>query len=103
MELRGARRPPLPSGTDGRWMSLLPKMLSGFKRIDFEIFPPLNLIPGLMKLSMVAAAKRHCELIADLKTDGSRLSKPQMMRITRLSSADQARLGRNELQVCLVA
>ena len=32
-------------------MSLLPKMLSGFKRIDFEIFPPLNLIPGELRMS----------------------------------------------------
>lgn len=69
---------PLPSlGTDGRWMGLFPKMLSGFKRIDFEIFPPLNLIPGLMKLSMVAAAKWNRKFIADLKTDGPRLCRPR--------------------------
>jgi hypothetical protein len=38
-------------------------MLGGFQRIDFEIFRPLNLIPGLMKLSMVAAAERNREFI----------------------------------------
>ena len=54
-----------------------------------------------MKLPMMPAAERHYELIADLKTDGSRLSKPQMMRIARLSAADQLR--RNELQMHFVA
>jgi hypothetical protein len=77
-------------------------MLGGFQRIDFESFPPCNLIAGLMQLPMVPTAKRHREFIADLKTDGSRLSKPQMMRIARLSPANQAGLGSNELQMRLV-
>jgi hypothetical protein len=41
-----------------------------------------------MKLSMMTAAKRHGELIADLKTDGSWLSKRQMMPIGGLPPAD---------------
>jgi len=65
-------------------MGLFPKMLGGFQRIDFESFPPRNLIAGLMKLSVIASAEWHCELIAAFKADGSRLSKPQMMRVARL-------------------
>ena len=50
----------------------LPKMLGRFQRIDFESFPPLNLIPGLMKLPMMPATERHRKFVADLKTHGSR-------------------------------
>ena len=73
-------------------MGLFPKLLGGFQRIDLKSLPPRCLIPGLMKLPMVPAAQRHSELITDLKTDGSRLSKPQMMRIGRLPPADNAGL-----------
>ena len=73
-------------------MALFPKLLGGFQRVDFESFPPRNLIASLMKLPMVAAAKRNCEFIADFKTDGPRLRKPQMMRIGGLPPADEARL-----------
>jgi hypothetical protein len=69
-------------------MGLFPKMLGGFQRIDFESFPPCNFIAGLMKLPVMASAEWHGELIADFKADGSRLSKPQMMRIGRLPPAD---------------
>jgi hypothetical protein len=50
-------------------MSLFPKLFCDFQRVDFESFPPLNLIPRLMKLPMVPAAKQHGEFIADLKTE----------------------------------
>ena len=45
-----------------------------------------------MQLPMMAAAKRHGELVADFETDGAGLGKPQMMRIGRLPAADQAGL-----------
>ena len=73
-------------------MSLLPKMLGGFQRVDFEKFPPCNLITSLMKLPMVPAAQGHCELIADLETHRARLRKAEMMRIGGLPPADQTRL-----------
>ena len=40
-------------------MSLFPKMLGRFQRIDFESFPPRNLTASLMQLPMVPAAERH--------------------------------------------
>ena len=46
-------------------MTLFPKMLGRFQRIDFESFPPRNLIAGLMKLPMMASTKRDGELVAD--------------------------------------
>ena len=69
-------------------MGLHPKPSSNLQCIDPELFPPRNFIAGLMKLSMVTAAERHGELIADLKTNGSRLREAQMMRVARLSAAD---------------
>jgi len=62
----------------------VPKDAWRFPGIDFESFPPRNLIAGLMKLPVIASAEWRCELIADFKADGSRLSKPQMMRVARL-------------------
>ena len=48
-------------------MGLLPKILGDFQRVDVEILPPRNLITSLMQLSVMAAAERHGELIADFK------------------------------------
>ena len=70
-------------------MAFFPKVPSGIERIDFERFPPRDLIASLMKLPMVAATERDGELIADLKTNGSWLSKAQMMGIGGLPPADQ--------------
>ena len=83
-------------------MGLFPKMLGGFQRIDLTVFPPSLFIPDLMKLPMVSAAQRDCELIADLKTDGPWLRKTQMMWIGGLPSADQTWLRSDEFQVGLV-
>ena len=73
-------------------MALLPKTVSCLESIDPQALPPGLLIAGLMQLPVMPAAKRHGELITDLKTDRPRLRKPQMMRIGRLPPADQARL-----------
>ena len=55
-----------------------------------------------MKLPMMTAAEGHGELIADLETQRSRLSKSQMMWIGRLPAADQARLRGDESQMGFV-
>jgi hypothetical protein len=58
-------------------MGLFPKLFGGFQRVDFESFPPRNLIAGLMQLPMMPAAERDREFITNFKTDGSRLCKAQ--------------------------
>ena len=73
-------------------MTLLPKTSCDFEGINLEIFPPGLFVAGLVKLPMMAAAERHGELVADLKTDRPRLRKSKMMRIGRLPTADQTRL-----------
>ena len=45
-----------------------------------------------MQLSVMTTAERDSEFVADFKADGSRLSKPQVMRVGRLPAADEARL-----------
>ena len=73
-------------------MCLSPKLPSDLEDIDIESFPPGEFIAGLMQLPMVPAAKRHCELIADLKANCSGLRETQMMRIGWLSPTDETRL-----------
>src|SRR5215471_8264482 len=45
-----------------------------------------------MDLTMMGAAERHRELIAHLATERARLRQAQMVRIRRLSTANQAGL-----------
>jgi hypothetical protein len=57
-----------------------------------EILPPSDLISSLMQLSVMAAAERDGELIADFEPQRPWLGKPQVMRIGRLPSAGEAGL-----------
>ena len=82
---------------------MLPETFCDLKRIDLQIAPPGSLIVGLVQLSVMAAAQRYGELITHLETDRPRLREPQVVGIGRLPAANQARLGGNKFQVCLVA
>ena len=69
-------------------MVLLPKLFSHLECVNLIFCPPVFFTPHLVKLPMVPATERDGEFIADLETDGSRLCKPQMMRIGGLAPAD---------------
>ena len=56
----------------------------------FRAFHQVHFVSGLMQLSMMATAERHRELIADFDTQSSRLCKAQVMRIRRMTAADEA-------------
>ena len=73
-------------------MALLPKSLGDLERFDFEILPPSHFIAGLMQLPVMTPAERDSELVADFEAEGSRLGKPQVMRIGGLTAADEAGL-----------
>jgi hypothetical protein len=45
-----------------------------------------------VNFAMMRTAEGHGEFVADFEAQGSRLRKPQVMRIGRLPAADQARL-----------
>ena len=84
-------------------MALLPKPSGDLQGVDLPLLPPGNLIAGLMQLPMMASAKGNGEFIADFHADGAGLGEPQVMRIAGLPSTDQARLGRDEVEVRPVA
>ena len=84
------------------WMRLFPKPFGDFQRIDILVVPPGYFVTGLMKLPVMAAAKRNRELVADFEAKRSWLSKPQVMWIGWLPAADQAGLRSNEFQVSFV-
>lgn len=73
-------------------MALLPKPSGDFQSVDFSLLPPSQFITGLVQLAMVAAAERHGELVADLRADGARLRKAEVVGVAGLPSADEARL-----------
>jgi len=64
-----------------RGMRFFPKPPRGFQGIDLYALPPRNFVAGLVQLAMMTAAQRHGELVADLKTERSRLRKAQVMWI----------------------
>ena len=64
--------------------------------------PPCSLVTIAVNLAMMSTAERHGELIADFKTQGSGLRKPKVMRIGRLTAADEAGLRGHESQMGFV-
>ena len=75
-----------------RGMRSFPEASRDFQGIHPVTVPPRAFIAGFVQLPMMPAAKRYRELIADFEANGSRLGKPQVMRIGRLPTADEARL-----------
>jgi len=83
-------------------MRFFPKVSRDFQGIHSVIVPPRAFIAGLVQLPVMPAAKRHCELIAHLEANRSRLCKPQVMGIGGLPATDETGLRGNEFQVRLV-
>lgn len=62
-------------------MGFFPKTPRDLQRPDLPSRPPDFLVTGLMKLAVMAPAKRHSELITNPEVDRLRLRKSEMMRI----------------------
>lgn len=56
-----------------------------------------------MKLAVMAAAQRHCELIADLAAERPALGKAQMMGVAGSTTADQTSLLRHKAHMVAIA
>jgi hypothetical protein len=82
---------------------LLPQFSGNSNRIKLDRFPPCRFVAPAMEHTMVGAAKWNYELVTDPAAERARLSKSQMVRIRRPSSAQQAGLRGHELQVRTVA
>ena len=61
-----------------------------------------HFIAGLMQLPVMTAAEGYGELVADFEAEGSGLGKPQVMRIGRLTAADETRLRGDKPQMSFV-
>ena len=62
------------------------------ERINSPSLPPCDFVSEAMEVTVMGSAQRYREFIADLESHGAGLGEPQMVRISRASSADQARL-----------
>src|SRR5262249_39467445 len=59
-----------------QWMGFKPEDAGGRERIYAGSLPPPLFIAAAMDLTVMAAAERHRELIADFATERTRLRKP---------------------------
>jgi hypothetical protein len=64
---------------------------------------PCFLIHLAMQLTVMDAAKRDGELVADFAAERPRLHKPKVVRIARLPTTHQTRQGGDEIEVFFVA
>ena len=74
------------------WVRLFPKILGDLERVDIVILPPSDLVAGLMQLPVMTAPEGDGEFIANFHPESSGLGEPQVMRVGRLSCANQTRL-----------
>lgn len=68
-------------GTDRQRMCLQPQGAGRSHWVNVSLLPPCRFVSTAMQLAMMAAAKRHCVLVADLATECRPLDKAQMMRV----------------------
>ena len=73
-------------------MGCNPQRACGDKRLYSAVPPPRCFIAAAVDLSVMRAAYRHREPIADLATERTGLRKTQLMRIRRTPTANQAEL-----------
>ncbi len=62
-------------------MCLQPQGAGRSRWVNASRLPPCRFVATAMQLAMMAAAERHCELVADLATECLPLDKAQMMRV----------------------
>jgi hypothetical protein len=82
---------------------VLPQPVRNRHGVDTGGRPPRRLVATLVERPMMSAAQRHRELIADPAAQGPWLHESEVMGVARLPPAEQAWLGRHELQVGAIA
>ena len=65
--------------------------------------PPRRFVTVAVELAMMSPAQGNCELITDLAAKSAVLGEPQMMRVARLSPADQTGLLGDKAHVIAIA
>lgn len=84
-------------------MCFQPKRTRRHGWMDFGCPPPSRFIAATMNLPMMASAQGNGELVTDLTAKCPTLRKAQMMRISRLPTADQTRVLGHMAEMMLVA
>ena len=84
-------------------MGLLPEATGDLQRLEFALLPPGWFIAGLVQRAVMAATKRHRELVADLHADGARLGKAEMVGIAGSPVTDEAWLRGHKVEMRPVA
>src|SRR5262245_40261279 len=82
---------------------LLPEPASNLDRVNTGVPPPRALVARAMHRTMMPAAERDRELIADLAAEGTGLREPEMMGVRGLAAAQQTRLLGDVAKVLPVA
>jgi hypothetical protein len=75
-----------------RAMRLEPKRTGSDSRIKACVCPPCGFVARAMDLTVMVAAQRHSELIADFAPESAVLHETQMMRIRWLTAANETGL-----------
>src|SRR4051794_6871736 len=80
-----------------------PKIGCHGKRINGLIFPPRDLVAGLVQQPVMQRTQRHGVFVRDFPAHRPRLCEAQMMRLRPVAAADEAGLSSNEPQMRLVS
>ena len=73
-------------------MAFEPERTGREARIDAGRIPPCGFVAVTMDLAVMAPAEWHREFVAHLAAERAALGKAEVMRIRRLTAANQARL-----------
>ena len=83
-------------------MCLRPQRRGDGEGIEADVPPPLGFVAAAMNLAVMSAAQWHREFVAHLAAERRVLGKPDVVSVDWLSSADEARLRRDEFDVGFV-
>jgi hypothetical protein len=81
---------------------LLPKSERNRHWIDVGFVPPCALVTLAVKLAMMDAAQRHCELIRYPAAECARLREPKMVGFAGLPTTHRTRLNSDEAKMILI-
>ena len=84
-------------------VTLQPKGVRDWHRVDAQSVPPLPLFNRAVHLTMMRPTERHREFITDFEAECPGLRKAQMVGVARLAPANNTRLCRDILTMPLVA
>ncbi len=82
---------------------MAPQFLRNREWLELLLGPPRGLIAAPVERAMMQPAERHGKLVAHPAAERGALREPEMMRVRRSPTAEQARLQCYELEVIAIA